>query len=154
MKKKIIIESTDATVKDTKRNIYKDKLKLLRDKNIIKWIIYMIGYSFVLIIVSNIFSSFKIKNELYAFLAAIIINILNRTIKPLLKFLTLPITILSFGIFYELSNVIILYITSFILGKENFMISGLIIPLFISLIISTLNVLVEGLILKPITERK
>ena len=82
----------------------------------------------------------------------IIIYILNQTIKPVLVFLTLPITALSMGLFYPLINVFILYITSFILG-DNFNIEGIFIPFVIAILISFLNMVMEGMIIKPIIYR-
>ena len=131
--------------------------KKLVNNRFIEWIIYMIGYAIVLITVSVLFSSFEINNQyfgLYALLASIIIYILNQTIKPVLTFITLPITVLSWGLLYPISNVIILYITSFILGKNNFNISGIFAPFFIAIVISLLNILMEGLVLKPMTKRR
>lgn len=158
MKKKIIIESDDnAEIKNVERNYHKDNYHKLITNPIIEWLIYMIGYAIVLITVSTIFPSFYINNAhygLYALLAAIIIYILNQTIKPVLKCLTLPLTILSWGLLYPLSNVLILYITSFILGKENFHLTGFIAPFLIVVLISTLNILMEKLVLKPLTKGK
>ena len=158
MKKKIIIESEDnAEVKKVERNHYKENYHKLINNPIIEWLIYMIGYAIVLITVSTIFTSFYINNEhygLYALLAAIIIYILNQTIKPALNYLTLPLTIISWCLLYPLSNVLILYITSFILGKENFYLSGFITPFLVAIFISLLNILMEGLILKPLTKGK
>lgn len=153
--KKIIEIETDETieVKTTKKNKYK---KLINNK-FVEWLIYMIGYALVLITVSVLFSSFEINNKyfgLYALLASIIIYVLNQTIKPVLTYITLPLTVISWGLFYPIINVIILYITSFILGKENFHITGIIAPFFIAIIISLLNILMEGLIIKPITKRR
>ena len=131
--------------------------KKIVNTRFIEWIIYMIGYAIVLITVSVLFSSFEINNQyfgLYALLASIIIYILNQTIKPVLTFITLPITVLSWGLLYPISNVIILYITSFILGKNNFNISGIFAPFFIAIVISLLNILMEGLVLKPMTKRR
>lgn len=154
MKKQIIIDSEEsAEVKKVERNIHKDNYKLILNSNIIEWLIYMIGYTLVLLVVSNIFINFEIKNFLYGFLGAIIISILNKVLKPFLKVLTLPITILSWGLFYELTNVILLYITMLILGKENFYIHGIISPLIIAFSISTLNIIVEKLLIIPITEK-
>lgn len=154
MKKKIVIDSDDFTeVTKVERNNYK---KLINNR-FIEWLIYMIGYAIVLITVSVLFSSFEINNKyfgIYALLAAIIIYILNQTIKPVLTYITLPLTVLSWGLFYPIINVMILYITSFILGKNNFQITGFIAPFFIAIIISLLNILMEGLILKPITRRR
>lgn len=158
MKKRIIIDSKEPTKTkkiETKNN--RNEYRKLINNHFIEWLIYMIGYAIVLITVSVLFSSFEINNEyfgLYALLASIIIYILNQTIKPVLTYITLPITVLSWGLFYPIINVIILYITSFILGKNNFKITGFIAPFFIALVISLLNILMEGLILKPITKRR
>jgi len=154
MKKRIIIESEDEIkVKETKTKTYK---KLVNNR-FIEWLIYMIGYAIVLITVSVLFTSFEINNQyfgLYALLASIIIYILNQTIKPVLTYITLPITVLSWGLLYPVSNVIVLYITSFILGKDNFNISGIFAPFIIAIVISLLNILMEGLVLKPMTKRR
>lgn len=161
MKKKIIIESDDNCEikkieinKKGKGNFQKQKLI---NNRFVEWLIYMIGYAIVLITVSVIFPSFKINNQyygLYALLASIIIYILNQTIKPILTYITLPLTVISWGLLYPISNVIILHITSFILGHNNFSISGIIAPFIIATIISFLNILMEGFIIKPITKRR
>lgn len=137
-----------------KRNNILKANRLINNK-FVEWIIYMIGYAIVLITVSVLFKSFEINNQyfgLYALLASIIIYILNQTIKPILTYITLPLTVLSWGLFYPIVNVVILYITNFILG-DNFKITGYIAPFFIAILISLLNILMEGLIIKPITKR-
>ena len=134
----------------------KPKYKKLINNKFVEWLIYMIGYAIVLVTVSVMFKSLEINNQyygLYALLAAIIIYILNQTIKPVLTYITLPLTVISWGLFYPIINVIILYITSFILG-ENFQITGFIAPFFIAILISFLNILMEGLIIKPITKKR
>ena len=147
MKKIIIIDEDNGNNKN--RN------KLIKN-GFMEWFIYMIGYAIVLICVSLMFNSLYINNQyfgLYALLAAIIIYILNQTIKPVLFYLTLPITAITFGLFYPIINVIILYITSFILG-DNFQIHGFIIAIIIAIIISILNIFMEGLVIKPIVKRR
>lgn len=146
MRKRIIVEEV---------NNKKDSITFRRliNNKFFEWLLYMVGYAIVLIAVSLMFSkSFYISNEyygLYALLASIIIYILNQTIKPVLVYLTLPITALSMGLFYPLINVFILYITSFILG-DNFIIRGIFIPFIIAILISILNMFMEGMIIKPI----
>ena len=124
---------------------------------LIEWLIYMIGYALVLIFVAVIFKNTLVINNkyfgLYALLASIIIYILNQTIKPILVYLTLPLTGLTLGLFYPVINVLILYITSFILGN-NFQIHGTIIPFIIAILISLLNIFVEVIIIKPIINRR
>ena len=146
MRKRIIIEEV---------NNKKDSItfKRLINNRFFEWLLYMAGYAIVLIAVSLMFNkSFYISNEyygLYAFLASVIIYILNQTIKPVLVYLTLPITALSMGLFYPLINVFILYITSFILG-DSFIIRGIFIPFIIAILISILNMFMDGMIIKPI----
>lgn len=155
MKKKIIIESTDEVeIKEIKKDTTKNNYHKLINNKFVEWLIYMAGYALVLVTVSVLFSSFHISNIFYAVLAAIIIYVLNQTIKPILTYVTLPVTISSLGILYPIVNVIILYITSFILGNKNFSIYGLFAPFFIAISISFLNILMEGLIIKPLIKRK
>lgn len=158
MKRKIIIEATeDSPIKETKRNVYKEKSFKLINNKFIEWLIYMIGYAIVLITVSFLFKSFNINMNyfgLYALLASIIIYVLNQTIKPIISYITLPLTIVTWGLMYPLSNVLVLYLTSLILGENNFYIEGFFSAFIIAIIISFLNVLMEGLILKPITKGK
>ena len=147
MKKMIIIDE---------ENNSKLQRKKLFNNSFIEWLIYMVGYAIVLITTSVFFDSFEISNQyfgLYALLGAIIIYILNQTIKPVIFYLTLPLTALSFGLFYPVINVIVLYITSFILG-DNFNINNIFIAFFISIFISILNVFMEGLIIKPMIIRR
>ena len=155
MKKKIVIDSKEeAEDKKVERNIYKDNYHKLVSNPIIEWLIYMVGYAVVLLTVSALFKSFEINTShlgIYALLASIIIYILNQTIKPLINYLTLPLTIVSWGFLYPVSNVIILYLTSLLLGKQNFYIGGFLPAFFIAIIISILNILMEGFVLKPIT---
>lgn len=133
----------------------KEDNRFVKNK-ILEWLLYMVCYAIVLITISILFDSLYISNKyfgLYAFLAAIIIYILNQTIKPVLFYITLPITALTWGLFYPLINVLILHITSFILG-DKFELKGIIIPFFIAILISFLNILMEGLIIKPIIRKK
>ena len=156
MKKKVItIASDDVKVKKIEKNIYKSHESNKSDNKYFNWLIYMIGYAVVLIVVSKLFESFEINTSnfgIYALLAAIIIYVLNKTVKPILKWLMMPITILSLGILYPLTNIIILYLTSFILGN-NFNIKGFFSTFVVAITISLFNILMEGLIIKPIIKR-
>ena len=76
----------------------------------------------------------------------VIIFILNKTIKPVVVWLTLPITALTLGLFYLVINVLILKITDFILGS-HFEIKGTIMVFFVSIIISIMNAIMDNLII-------
>ena len=115
----------------------------------IDWLIHMIGYSLVLITVSVLFQkTIRIDNSMFgfwAFLASIIIYILNKTIKPILVWLTLPITGLTLGLFYPFINVFILHIVSWILGP-HFLISGLFMSFIVAIFISLMNLFMDSII--------
>lgn len=118
-----------------------------------EWIIYMIGYTLILISISVIFkNTIQIDNRyygIYALLAEIIIYVLNKTIKPLIVWLMIPITALSLGIFYPFINVFILKLVDFIMGS-HFTIHGIFMSFLIAILISLMNILMEKLVLVPL----
>ena len=148
MTRKIIIEE-----ENNLNTLSKNK----KMNKIIEFFLYILGYAIILVLVSLIFKKSLYINYkylgLYAILASLIIHFLNQTIKPILVYITLPLTAVTYGLFYPIINVIILYITSFILGK-NFEIHGIFISFLIAIIISFLNILMEGMIIKPIINKR
>lgn len=134
-------------------NTLKEIVTKKRISKTLEWLIYMIGYTLILITVSLLFkNTIQIDNNyfgIWAFIASIAIYILNLTIKPIIVKLTIPITALTLGIFYPFINVIILKIVDFILGS-HFKINGIFIACFAALLISVLNMLMDKLIIKPV----
>ena len=115
----------------------------------IDWLIHMIGYALVLITVSVLFQrTIRIDNSmfgLWALLASVIIYVLNKTIKPILVWFTLPITGLTLGLFYPFVNVFILYIVSWILGS-HFVINGIFMSFIVAIFISLMNLFMDSII--------
>lgn len=141
MKKMIIVEE-----ESTKNNLVKNKF--------VNFIISLVCYALVLILVSMLFKDFNINNKyygLYAVIAALIIDILNKTIKPVLVVMTMPLTAITLGLSYPIVNMIILYLTSFIMGN-NFNITGFFTAFFASILISIFNMFMDGFIIKLITK--
>lgn len=119
---------------------------------LLEWIIYILCYTLVLSIVDIMFDSFTISNIFYRALAVLIISVLNKTIKPIIFKYTLPITGITFGLFYPFINLFILEIVSFILGK-NFIIEGIWMGVIIAVLISIMNFIMEEVIIRPIIRR-
>ena len=121
------------------------------------WLLKMLIYTFLLGVMSQIFkNSIQIDKSIYflwGLIASIIIYILNKTIKPLITWITLPITGLTLGLFYPFINVIILKIADFILGK-HFETGGILITCLIAILISLFNMIMDHLIIDPILERE
>lgn len=130
---------------------------LIKNKKIIKmldWLLHMIAYTIVFIIVTSFFKSIYVdKNSfiLYSFIIEILIYILNKTIKPILVTLTIPITGLTLGLFYPCINVFILKIVDWLLGK-HFDISNIFVAVFVAIILSIINFILDNKI-KKISKR-
>lgn len=115
-------------------------------------ILKYVCYTLVLLLVSYLFESFSFDSNWWVLLASFVVFILNVTIKPIIVWLTLPITGVTYGIFYFVINLIILKVTDWIL-LSHFDIKGIIAPFFIAIFISIINMLMEMFIVIPIKER-
>ena len=95
--------------------IIKEK-NVTRINKVIEWLIYMIGYTLVLILVSSMFKSVYIDKDhflIYAILIELVLYVLNKTLKPILFTITIPITGITLGLFYPFINLFILNHISF-----------------------------------------
>ena len=123
----------------------------------IDWLIRMVGYALVLIAVSIIFNdTIYIDNSYFGFwglAAVVIIFILNKTVKPVVVWLTLPLTAITLGLFYLIINVLVLKITDFIL-MSHFDINGIIMPCIVSLVLSVMNTIMDKVITNNIIKVK
>lgn len=106
-----------------------------------------------LMLASAIFKGFYVENIIYALLTALLISVLNATIKPFLIALTLPITILTWGLFYPIINVIIMKLASALMG-ESFIVKGWILPFFVAIFISVVTPLLHKIFIKPFIEER
>ena len=73
--------------------------------------------------------------------AALILGLVNAFLKPLVIILTLPITILTMGLFYFVINGLMLYLTSFLV--DGFFITNIFAAIFGALILGILNALLS-----------
>lgn len=130
--------------------------KKIRINRFIDWLIYMLGYSVVLIAVCALFKKTIIVDYHYfgiwIFLASVVVYILNKTIKPILVWLTIPLTGMTLGLFYPFINVFILNIVDFLLGS-HFEIRGLFMSFIVALLISLMNAIMDTMIIEPIIRR-
>lgn len=134
----------------------KNSLKVNKIIPVIDWLIYMCGYTIVIMLVSMLFNSIQIDHNHFVLWSAIIVlvtYILNKTVKPILITLTIPITGITLGLFYPFINVFILKLVDWLLGK-HFNVTSIFIAFFAAILISTMNFIVEKIINKIITRIK
>jgi putative membrane protein len=135
--------------------VIKEKNKL-RINRLFDWLIYMVGYTLVFILVTSFFKSFYVDSDHLIIWSAIIvltIYILNKTIKPILVTLTIPITGITLGLFYPCINVFILKLVDWILGS-HFDITNIFIAIFVAILLSCTNFIMEKIINKIISKVK
>lgn len=74
-----------------------------------------------------------------ALLASAVLSILNALVKPILHLLSLPITLITFGLFSFVINGVILQLTSSLVGPQNFGFSSFGSAVIVSVIMSLVN---------------
>ncbi len=115
--------------------------------------ISILVYAIVLVLASNLFRGIYVENFFYAIIAALILSLLNSTIKPILIYWTLPLSVLTFGIAYPVVNMIILKLCDIFMGNA-FGVSGFFSTFIIAIFISGMRMLLDQMITMKVGKRK
>ena len=137
----------------------KDEVIVEKKKNpvvhkIYEILLYLFSYTVTLLILQLFFKSIHIAEPkiLYAAIAVVIIYVLNQVVRPILVTLTMPITGVTFGLFYFVINTFLLKLTDIIMfSKLDF--TNIWILFIISILLSILRFVIEDVILKPIIKK-
>lgn len=119
-----------------------------RINRLIDWILHMVGYILVFIVVTSFFKSIYIDSDhliIWSSIIVLIIYILNKTVKPILVTLTIPITGLTLGLFYPFINLFILKLVDWILGV-HFQLYNFWIALLVATLLSIINLIMDHII--------
>ena len=122
----------------------------------IEWLIYVAGYTLVFIIVTSLFDSVRIDSDhliIWSFIIVVILSVLNKTLKPILVTITMPLTGITFGLFYPFINVFLLKIVDWLLGK-HFELHNIFILFFIAILLSVMNYIVYQIVNKCLKKVK
>ena len=92
--------------------------------------------------VSYILSGIQIDSFVTALILAVVMAVLNATLKPFLVLFTIPLTIITFGLFLLVVNVLVLYAADYLI--DGFHIAGFWWALAFSLLVSFVNSLLFG----------
>ena len=107
---------------------------------LINWIISAI----VIFGISYFLPGVHIANFTTALVAALVLGIINAFIKPLLVILTLPINLLTLGLFTFVINALLILLASSIVS--GFVVDGFLWALIFSIILSVVNSIVHNFI--------
>ena len=104
---------------------------------VVRWIIYAL----LIIFVSWIIPGIEVDNFLSAMFVCIILALVNAFVKPLLQIITLPVTILTMGLFTLVINALMFMLAGWI--TPGFEVEGFLSALLGSLLLSLFSIRVN-----------
>jgi putative membrane protein len=123
----------------TKYDFRNIQIKQVMKNFLLTWL----GTAIALLITANILQyfdiGFKVDSFVTALIAAIFIGIVNAFIRPILRILAFPITLLTFGLFAFVINAFALWLASFLTPSYGFVIEGPIAALLGSIVLSIVS---------------
>jgi putative membrane protein len=107
-------------------------------KLIVKWLLSAAALLFV----AYLYSGVEVKSFTAALIAAFVIGLLNAVVRPILVVLTLPVTVVTLGLFLFVINALMFWAASGVL--EGFQVRGFVAALVGSLIYSLIGIVIES----------
>ena len=107
-------------------------------KLLVKWLLSAAALLFV----AYVYSGVEVKSFTAALIAAFLIGLLNAVVRPILVVLTLPVTVLTLGLFLFVINALMFWASAAIL--DGFSVRGFGAALLGSLIYSVLGLVIES----------
>ncbi|MRD48608.1 phage holin family protein [Caenimonas koreensis DSM 17982] len=95
-----------------------------------------------LLLVAYVYSGVQVTSFGSALLAAFVIGLLNTVLRPVLVVLTLPVTVVTLGLFLFVINALMFWAASGLLA--GFQVSGFVAALIGSLIYSVIGIVIES----------
>lgn len=106
-------------------------------KLIVRWMLLAAA----LLLVAHLYSGVEVKSFTAAMIAALVIGLFNALLRPLLVLLTLPVTVLTVGLFLFVINAAMFYAAASVLGGLN--VTGFAAALIGSLIYSLCGMVID-----------
>jgi len=110
---------------------------LPRMKLILKWLLAACA----LLLVAYLYPGVQVQNFTSALIAAAVIGLFNILLRPVLVILTLPVTVITLGLFLFVINALLFWAAASVL--DGFQVSGFLAALLGSLIYSALMLVVD-----------
>lgn len=118
-----------------------------------RWILGILINAVLFVAIAGFFKdSFYLSGFGAAIGASFMLSILNILVKPILIILTLPVTVLTLGLFLFVINAVTLMITDGFMG-DSFEIDGFGTAILVSVIMSIVNLVIQKAILEPAREK-
>ncbi len=100
---------------------------------LLRWI----GNSLAIVFIAWVFDGVSIGSVQDAFIAGAVLGVINSVVRPILVILTLPVTILTLGLFYFVISAFCLWLTSYLLS--GFSVEGTVTTLVAAVLVSVVS---------------
>jgi putative membrane protein len=95
-----------------------------------------------LLLVAYLYQGVEVRSFTAALIAALVIGLLNAVVRPILVILTLPVTVLTLGLFLFVINALMFWAAASLL--DGFEVRGFVAALIGSLIYSVIGMVIES----------
>lgn len=109
-------------------------------------LITWVANSVAIFCVGSLMSGVQVASFRDAFIAGAILSLVNALVKPVVVLLTLPVTIVTLGLFYFVVTAFCLWLTAKI--SPGFMVSGFFTTLFAAILISIFSAFIHSFLRK------
>ena len=117
-------------------------------KLIVRWMLLAAA----LLLVANLYGGVEVKSFGTAMVASLVIGLFNALLRPILVLLTLPVTVLTLGLFLFVINAVMFYAAASVLGS-SFNVHGFFAALIGSLIYSLCGMVIDVAMERLFAER-
>lgn len=107
---------------------------------VLRWI----AHSAAIYMVAALFEGMRVDSVQDAILAGAVLGILNTIVRPVLVVLTLPVTVLTLGLFYFVISAFCLWLTSWLL--PGFELRGMFTAFVATLLVSFLSTIITSML--------
>ena len=108
-----------------------------------RFLLKLVLNSLAVIITANLLDGVQINSAWSAILVSAVLAFLNAIVKPLLILFTIPVTILSLGLFLLVINAIIIVLADSLV--DGFQVNGFLTAFWFSLVLSIINWVLESI---------
>ena len=107
----------------------------------VNFVAHLLVTAALLLLISNLVRRFDVRDATSAVVAALVLGLANAFVRPLALVLTLPLTVLTFGLFLLVVNGFVLKVVAALV--PGFDIEGFMPAVWGALLLSVFNVIVE-----------
>lgn len=110
----------------------------------LSFLVHLVLTAALLLVVANVVRGFEVKSFGSALIGALVLGLVNAVVRPILAFLTFPLTIVTLGLFLLVINALMLWLMSALV--PGIRIRGFLPALLASVLLAVLNLII-GLML-------